>query len=473
MLRSARLRIPAARGARFVSRNAERGKSTLTVLLVWVLIIYQTVPGEIFSQRGSLVADMSANPVTRVIKLALLALSALIVSKRIPLLMRVLKNTNGFFIFFVLLVPMSVLWSIGPGDTLARFISLLSMIGVALAFAVDGWHPQRLQSVLRPVITLLLVGSLIFGLVAPDMAIEQGEGTLKNSWHGLASQKNQFGQLGTFGMIFWLHATLARQVGIWKGLAGVALGFTCVLLSRSSTSLMAAIVVALFMLLLQRAPGSLRRYMPYLIALFAVIVVTYALAVLNLIPGSAILLEPITAITGKDMTFSNRSEIWRIIKEHIQYAPMLGSGYGAYWIGPVPSSPSYTFLAQLYFYPTESHNGYLEIVNDLGYVGMVCLVGFLFVYIRQALQLMKVDRAQTVLLLGLFFQQAIVNLSESCWLAINAGFILCIMTLAVMALARALAERTPQRQLRRSAVAARRQRRGPQRHFGAGSPLTP
>jgi O-antigen ligase len=157
-----------------------------------------------------------------------------------------------------------------------------------------------------------------------------------------------------------------------------------------------------------------------------------------LVPGLSLLLEPIAAITGKDTTFSNRSTIWEIIKEHIQLHPFLGTGYGAYWVGPVPSSPSYTFLGRMFFYPSESHNGYLEIVNDLGFVGMIVLFGYLIVYVRQSLQLMRFDRAQGALFLSLFFEQAIMNLSESTWLVVNSAFLFTIMTLATFALARSL-----------------------------------
>jgi O-antigen ligase len=195
------------------------------------------------------------------------------------------------------------------------------------------------------------------------------------------------------------------------------------------------------MVLVMIAPSNLRRFMPYIVSTFAILVVVYALAVLNIIPGSHLLLDPIAELTGKDMTFSNRAVIWDIIKEHVQLAPVLGSGYGAYWTGPLPSSPSYVFLTRMgNFYPTQSHNGYLEIVNDLGFVGLICLLGYLVFWVYQSLQLMKFDRGQAMLFLALFFQQAITNLSESTWLAINSAFAIAVATLATFALSRALLE---------------------------------
>jgi hypothetical protein len=70
----------------------------------------------------------------------------------------------------------------------------------------------------------------------------------------------------------------------------------------------------------------------------------------------------------------------------------------------------------------------------------VCLLGYLAMWVRQSLELMKFDRSQGVLFLALFFQQAITNLSESTWLAINSAFAIGIMTLATFALARSRLE---------------------------------
>lgn len=445
-----RIPVPRASGATqrpssppLPARRPERRASpaSLTVGLVWLLIIYLTVPLNIFSPPTLAGNFMAANSASRVIKLAFLAIAGVLVLSRLAGFRPVARRLNVFFIAFLVLVPASALWSISQSDTVARFASLLSIVAVCAAFCSSQWYPRKFQDSLRPVITLLLLGSVVFVMVDPNLAVQHDTGVLQHgAWHGLTAQKNPFGALASFGLIFWLHGWLTGKTHPGKAVLGGGLALFCLVMSRSSTSVIATFFVVLFLLMLLRSPPGLRRYMPYLVSIFAIIVVTYALAVLNLLPGSSLLLSPITAITGKDLTFSERTEIWAIIEQHIRLAPLLGSGYGAYWIGPVPTSPSYVFLGRMFFYPTESHNGYLEIVNDLGYVGMICLIGYLAVYIRQALELLRSDRGQGALFLAIFFQQAIVNLSESCWLHLDSGFIFGIVTLATFALARALAE---------------------------------
>jgi len=68
----------------------------------------------------------------------------------------------------------------------------------------------------------------------------------------------------------------------------------------------------------------------YLIGLFVAVTLAYSLAVLKVIPGSEILLKPIAIITGKDTTFTARTQIWEIIRAHIQFSPFVGTGYGGY-----------------------------------------------------------------------------------------------------------------------------------------------
>jgi O-antigen ligase len=94
-------------------------------------------------------------------------------------------------------------------------------------------------------------------------------------------------------------------------------------------------------------------------------------------------------------------------------------------------------LAYLNFYPNEGHNGYLDVVNDLGLVGGFCLLAYFASYIKSALELMRVHRYQAALYLTLLFRGFIADMSESHWFSVlSVDFV--IMTLATTALARSL-----------------------------------
>jgi exopolysaccharide production protein ExoQ len=194
-----------------------------------------------------------------------------------------------------------------------------------------------------------------------------------------------------------------------------------------------------FLLLVQRGPRGKPRLTAFIATVFAIALLLYSLAVLNIFPALQFMLEPVIAFTGKDATFSGRTAIWEVIRDHISQRPLLGTGYGAYWIGPVPTSPSYVFLKHSNFYPTEAHNGYLDVINDLGYVGLACLIGYLFLLMRQCLALRRIDFVQATLYIGLIFEQFINNMTESNWFSAQS-FVFVIVTLLTFALARANVE---------------------------------
>ena len=72
-------------------------------------------------------------------------------------------------------------WSVNPSATINRYVSLISIVTVCLAFTLLGWNRTRFQDVVRPVLTVLLIASVIFGLLYPQYAIEVGEDAV---WRG-------------------------------------------------------------------------------------------------------------------------------------------------------------------------------------------------------------------------------------------------------------------------------------------------
>ena len=417
--------------------------SFLLAGMVWALIVLMIVPdGFDYQKLMSTEAPSSGGTISRALWLGLLAFSVIIIFWRGGLAWLLTRMLNPFLILFVALAVASVAWSIDPSLSIRRLIRMATIILVCAAFVLMGWHARRYQGVLRPILTIMLLGSIFFGLLFPSLAIHQETSAeLLGAWRGLANHKNGLGALSSITLIFWFHAWLTGEAKLMATLAGGLIAGTCLILSRSSTSLAVTLFVMGLLLLLLRSPVSWRPYMSYVVATLVTLLLIYALAILNLIPGWGTLMAPITAFTGKDVTLTGRTDIWVIVSDHISRHPLLGTGYGAYWTSaPMAGTDSYEFMERMnQFYPGSAHNGYLEIVNDLGWIGLVCLIAYIITHVRQSLQLLGVDRNQGALYLALFFQQAITNLSETHWFSVlSVDFV--IMTLATMALARSLLE---------------------------------
>lgn len=434
-----------------ISRVAGQSYLPLLVTLLY-LLFYANLPDEL--NGYSYKPFTTAGTIDRIVKVLAIAVSLAVIASRWTFVRVLVRNMNFGLVACMVLIPMSAIWSYDRNATLLRFTTMLGLVLLCIAITVAGWNSRRFQHLALPPVMFILIVSLLYGIANPESVKEIGDDiSLANSWRGITFQKNQFGMTASFGVILCFHRMIAMgKTSIWT-VAGLGVAVACLALSRSSTSLLATVLACSFMVLVMRVRVvKLRFTTPVVIGIFSLILI-YAAAIQNLIPGMATLLKPVMQLTGKDMTFSARSIIWEIVKEHSRAAPWLGSGYGAYWTGDTPSSPSYVFVWVMSFYPTESHNGYLEILNDLGRVGLVCLFAFLVWYIRQALQLMPFDRPQAVLFLALLYQQMVANLSESEWFSRTT--ISTILILGAVSLSRALVD---YRQQSRPVPAGRRQR---------------
>ena len=411
--------------------------------MMWVLIVLMIVPeGMDYESLTTTGSPSSGSSISRIIWLCLLGMSIAVIFWRARLAGVLVRTLNPYLPLFVALALASIAWSIDPSLSLRRVVRMGTIVLVCVAFVLMGWHRERFQNVVRPLLTLFLLGSIVFGFVFPALAIHQSTSAeLVGAWRGLASHKNGLGALSCLTLIFWFHAWLAREVKFLPALAGVAVATVCLLLSRSSTSLVTAAFVMVFLIFSVRSPHALRPYVPGLVVVLTTLLLLYALAILDLIPGMGTLMAPIAALTDKNLTFTGRTEIWTILSEHIQQNPYFGTGYGGYWTAaPVVGTESYEFVERLRsFYPGSAHNGYLEIANDLGWAGLACLIAYVIAYVFQSLRLLGIDRNQGILYLALFFQQAVTNLSETHWFSVlSVDFVL--MTLATTALARGLVE---------------------------------
>ena len=409
--------------------------------MVWVLLLVLIVPEGFDYTILEGHSPTEGGPLSRALWVGLLLAAGAVIVWRAHLAWQLLRSLNPFLLLFVALAVASIVWSIEPGVTARRDVRLITIVAVCFAFSLAGWHARRFQNVVRPALTMVLLGSIAFGLAAPGFAIHHELAPeLAGAWRGLANHKNTFGAIACATLVLWLHGGLTGTVRAWRALLGCVLAAVCLWLSRSSTAAISALAAGAFLLFLLWSPRSFAPYLKYVVGFAVAVLVIYALAILRLIPGLELLLAPVTSLTGVDMTFTGRSEIWAIIVERIHLNPLLGVGYGAYWIGPVAQSPSYEFIWRMGgFYPGTAHNGYLDVTNDLGWLGLAVLVGYIGVHLRQSSRVLAADKLQGALFLALFIQQALINLSESHWFSVlSLQFVL--MTLATAALARMLLE---------------------------------
>ena len=76
-------------------------------------------------------------------------------------------------------------------------------------------------------------------------------------------------------------------------------------------------------------------------------------------------------MTG-DTTLTGRDKVWAYVWKYIVKEPILGSGYGSFWY--TADNTMETRTAGIFFNLGEAHNGYLDILLQLGAVGIIAVV---------------------------------------------------------------------------------------------------
>jgi exopolysaccharide production protein ExoQ len=135
--------------------------------------------------------------------------------------------------------------------------------------------------------------------------------------------------------------------------------------------------------------------------------------------------ETLLASRGKDLTFTSRTDIWTGAIDAIEQRPLLGYGAGGVWMNP-NAEPARSILRGLGFPVFHAHNGYLEVLLQLGAVGLGIVVLLMILVFRfGALELVRdVDVGVFMMLFVLLI--ALMSLSEvttmGAWLVLLCAF---------------------------------------------------
>jgi exopolysaccharide production protein ExoQ len=252
---------------------------------------------------------------------------------------------------------LSVVWSADPGTTLRRSIAFVgtTLVGLYLAARYELGGMMRITARALFIAGIL---SVVFAVAIPSWGLDTG--VHAGDWRGIYSQKNTLAEIMVLSTV--LHLLL------WRGakqrnrvyLAGLVLSIALVLLSSSKTALGAMVTLVALAFLYRTLRWSATLAVPLLagciLAAGGIALVTLANA------------DVIFSAMGKEPTLTGRTPIWLAVLDMIGRRPILGYGYSAFWGGL--DSPSAPVLLKIGWHTPHSHNGFLDILLQLGAVGM-------------------------------------------------------------------------------------------------------
>ena len=225
---------------------------------------------------------------------------------------------------------------------------------------------------------------------------------------GYFSGKNYLGQFAATILLLSLHEILYRGRRRVMGIVAAFIAVPLLFVSNSKTALALALLAPTIAWLTLMTRRKLIRISP---ALVPIIIVGFYI-VISTIFGFGI--NRLSYAMYGDSTFTGRTIIWDFAHKKVDQMPLLGWGYQSFWLVG-PGGPSTTAPGWVKVMP-NAHNGYLDTMLEMGYIGLALLTVFILATLHGIGRVADRDARRAWLLLSLAFYIMITNGLESVWM---------------------------------------------------------
>lgn len=316
-------------------------------------------------------------------------------------------------------VSSSAWWSVDAALTVKRAVLLLILVVVcSVSVGLESYASCKnmfSKLIAKPMI-LLLGLSVLVTLLAPGRAFSD------IGWRGIANHKNEAGQMMAFATVLFLYGACHKKLDRKTRIGLATLSFAGLVMAKSTTALLGLIVGVGITELIMLRP-TVRQLGTWKIifvgTLLSVSMIFFLAFQLDLLPSVEVLYSKTFEILGKSETFTGRTAIWEIVLGESRFHnPWIGGGYGAFWAGR-ESISGYVIMGDN-LYPGQSHNGYVDIYNELGYVGAAILVILITIGLARAGRLLLANHPEGRLHLAIILLCTFLNLGESTFLRTTA-----------------------------------------------------
>jgi len=377
-----------------------------SLLLIYVTFFTTKIPFDP-SNYGDIFGEETTDIKNQIVYLFLFFSSLVILSKRFDKVFSLIRYEK-YLSIFVLICLLSALWSDYSFMSFKRSFQLLVIFLIIVEALVNIDHKILLMQL------KIIVSAYLFLSVYAGRFIPAATDPIFQTWRGIEVQKNHLAQTSLYCLlssIVFYRFDKAR----YSKLYDLLLMFFSVFLiykAHSSTGILvlAMIVFVGFIFQIESIFSKFGYGRSFLLLIFlfllgfSLIFLIFSSEIFSIIPG----------YFGKDTTLSGRSDIWKFVWNDIEKKLLLGYGFATYWI---MGSPRLEIFADLFegFKVNQAHNGYLEIMLQLGIVGAIF---FLFLIIAYGYRMVKVNSNLAILI---FVAILTLNYTESALFKVGFG----------------------------------------------------
>ncbi|MEN8132679.1 MAG: O-antigen ligase family protein [Pseudomonadota bacterium] len=358
--------------------NVSNPRLTEYAFAVFSLLLFSGGYWHLLAAPNTHELERSALLLIRSIFISVYAISLLLLLPRWRQALRA-AVTEKSVVTLGLLAMLSTMWSDLPVDTFRSGIALLgtTLFGVYLGVS---FRASEQVALLFFATSIAAMSSFAVTFMYPDYGLMQTSHV--GAWRGIYPHKNMLGFVMVLGLLS--AYLLSNQQERYRFLTGTMFGLFLVMLMLTVSKASLGHAVMLSILLLGVAIHIRRS------DLAVVGVITLTLAGASLVGHLAAYCEPgmpsaltRTGTCDSDTNsvqslrgFTGRTDLWAIAMERIEKRPLTGYGFYATW------KHSKEFNEELQereinWDPDHAHNGYLDLLLNLGILGMVVfLAGF-------------------------------------------------------------------------------------------------
>lgn len=265
---------------------------------------------------------------------------------------------KDYFLGALLIVSViSFLWSETPVLTLRSSLVVIVFTLVGIHFGRK-FNLQQQERLIRINTILIILLSILFSLFIPSI------GMANKGWRGVFPVANWLGSFAAFSASLWLFRSINIEKDRILSLCMFLISSVTVIKANSSTGIIALFTLSILVLSL----SFLKKFNIYWSTVILLGYVCISIYSLTWIQDN---LDVVLGWVGKDATFNGRTSIWTQIFERIHERPLLGYGYGGFWQPwRNEDNPANGIFLGRNVEISRSHNGLVELILDLGYVGL-------------------------------------------------------------------------------------------------------
>ncbi|MEL7241326.1 MAG: O-antigen ligase family protein [Cyanobacteria bacterium J06573_2] len=304
-------------------------------------------------------------------------------------------------ILLLILILFSILWSADMASSINLIRGLVRIYLLAIYLAMRYTFKEQIR-LIAFALGVTAVLSIIFPLM-PGFTGKHITPELAGSWSGIFGHKNELGYMMAWSSGTFLHLALSETKYRYLRLGLFALSVCLIILSRSTTSLMILLTMISLLPLYKLSTNNNYKLQIIMISFVLMLLVTGSI----LIFGNA---ESIVGASGKDLTFSGRTDLWEPVLTKVLDRPLFGYGFAGFWNSPLASN-----LRLTYEWASNSHNGFLEIMLDLGLGGfLIFAAGFIRFFYMSLYRVVSIaKKPEDYLPMQIIAILIIVNISEA------------------------------------------------------------